>query len=158
MTFDFVQQVKSRAKSIQLDKASIPTSEPDMDKAASHPDPSKRTCSLPPSKDGVSSEQPLASGQAPMRRYKSMLEVDEPPKLRPWNPMSFDELYSTPINESGRAESVAASSDRTEVATRASTDTIKDTVKDLTCQGPPFAYAHSLSAYCASINCVSIFA
>lgn len=78
-----------------------------------------------------------------MRRYKSMLEVDEPPKLRPWNPMSFDELYSAPMNESARAESVAASSDRTEVSMRASMDTIKDTVKVLTCQEPPFAYAHA---------------
>jgi hypothetical protein len=26
-----------------------------------------------------------------------MLEVEDPPKLKPWKPMSFDELYAGPI-------------------------------------------------------------
>jgi hypothetical protein len=28
-----------------------------------------------------------------------MLEVEEPPKLGPWKPMSFEELYAAPIKE-----------------------------------------------------------
>lgn len=144
MTFDFVQQVKARTKSIHLDKTPVSASAPEaeMDKTTSPQDTSKRTCSLPPAKDGAPSTLP--TGQAPMRRFRSMLEVDEPPKLGPWNPMSFDELYSAPLDEKARAESVAASSDRTEVATPASMDTIIDHAKALTCQEFPFNNAYCL--------------
>jgi hypothetical protein len=37
---------------------------------------------------------------ATIRRYRSMLEVEEPPKLGPLNPVSFEELYATPLQSS----------------------------------------------------------
>lgn len=40
-----------------------------------------------------------------------MLEVDEPPKLGPWDPMSFDELYSGPIVAGPKPEPRTATSD-----------------------------------------------
>ncbi|EFZ04071.2 cell division control protein 3 [Metarhizium robertsii ARSEF 23] len=34
-----------------------------------------------------------------VRQYRSMLDVEEPPKLNPLNPMSFDELYTPPSQQ-----------------------------------------------------------
>jgi len=43
--------------------------------------------------------KPVASSLLPstVRHFKSMLDVEEPPKLGPWKPMSYEELYTTPM-------------------------------------------------------------
>lgn len=70
------------------------------DAAPSNPQPSKRTSSLPMTQ-GNTSQASLAppsgtSVQSTVRHYRSMLDVDEPPRIGPWNPMSFDQLYTGP--------------------------------------------------------------
>ncbi|EQK99239.1 cell division control protein 3 [Ophiocordyceps sinensis CO18] len=82
----------------------------------SHPCPSKRTSSLPVGQDNASLPSPASSAAtlAPVtRHYRSMLEVEDPPKLGPWKPMSFDELYSGPIGDAPWPDSRGATQDRT---------------------------------------------
>ncbi|TWU75515.1 hypothetical protein ED733_005669 [Metarhizium rileyi] len=61
---------------------------------------SKRTSSIMATQDTTamtsttSSATPSVTGAA--RHYRSMLDIEEPPKLNPLNPMSFDELYTPP--------------------------------------------------------------
>ena len=111
MTFDsMVHQVKARTRSIHLDRASFNLSGSSTPKESttgpttSPPQPTRRTSSLPL---GQENRDPSASPpQLPenIRHYRSMLDIEEPPKLSPWKPMSFDELYASPIQDVAKPE------------------------------------------------------
>ncbi|KAK1253126.1 hypothetical protein MKX08_004313 [Trichoderma sp. CBMAI-0020] len=101
MTFDLVHQVKSRARSLQLDKSALPPAMVALEQVASQAQSTKRLSSLSTNGQTAAASIPVpAFVPATIRRYRSMLEVEEPPKLGPWNPMSFDELYTTPLQPS----------------------------------------------------------
>lgn len=100
MTFDLVHQVKSRARSLQLDKSTLSPAMVALEQVASQAQSTKRFSSLSNGQTATASFPVPAFVPATIRRYRSMLEVEEPPKLGPWNPMSFEELYSTPLQSS----------------------------------------------------------
>ncbi|KAL7788978.1 septin [Trichoderma ceciliae] len=100
MTFDLVHQVKSRARSLQLDKTALSPAMAALEQVASQAQAAKRVSSLPNGQNAAMQIPVPAFVPATIRRYRSMLEVEEPPKLGPWSPMSFEELYSGPIQSS----------------------------------------------------------
>lgn len=100
MTFDLVHQVKSRARSLQLDKSTLSPAMVALEQVASQAQATKRLSSLSTGQAATANFPVPAFVPATIRRYRSMLEVEEPPKLGPWNPMSFEELYSTPLQSS----------------------------------------------------------
>lgn len=100
MTFDLVHQVKSRARSLQLDKSTLSPAMVALEQVASQAQSSKRLSSVSNGQAATASFPVPAFVPATIRRYRSMLEVEEPPRLGPWNPMSFEELYSTPLQSS----------------------------------------------------------
>ncbi|KAM0514233.1 hypothetical protein ACHAPE_007070 [Trichoderma viride] len=101
MTFDLVHQVKSRARSLQLDKSALSPAMVALEQVASHAQSTKRLSSLSSNGQTATTSIPVpAFVPATIRRYRSMLEVEEPPKLGPLNPVSFEELYATPLQSS----------------------------------------------------------
>lgn len=101
MTFDLVHQVKSRARSLQLDKSALSPAMVALEQVASHAQSTKRLSSLSSNGHIATTSIPVpAFVPATIRRYRSMLEVEEPPKLGPLNPVSFEELYATPLQSS----------------------------------------------------------
>ena len=97
---NLVNHVKARTRSIQFDKGPIVSLSDHLGSPGSHPRPSKRTSSLAVSEDIGSSRSAFHDPRGPIRRYKSMLEVETPPSIKPVEPMSFDELYASPITAS----------------------------------------------------------
>jgi hypothetical protein len=98
-----VQHVKARTRSVQLDKrvpqdwpTKAPTGFPET--APRLPNRSKRTYSLPPGRCSeeiteLDRSMALKIEHQNIRRFRSMLEVEEPPMLGPWKPMCFDDIY-----------------------------------------------------------------
>ncbi|RCI10367.1 hypothetical protein L249_4291 [Ophiocordyceps polyrhachis-furcata BCC 54312] len=93
--------------------------------AAAHPLPSRRISSLPTGQDYARRQSmpnsTATSLEASTRHYRSMLDVEDPPRLGPLHPMSYDELYAgqtipsdserlTTLNTFDRAESFTDSS------------------------------------------------
>lgn len=71
----------------------------DQSSAAAEPTiASKRTSSIMATQDMTiipsASSSAAPSITSTVRHYRSMLDVEDPPKLNPLNPMSFDELYT----------------------------------------------------------------
>lgn len=96
MTFDFVNHVKARTRSIQLDN-SILTTLTSTETSGQHPQPGKRTSSLALGRENQDpSRSSFTAKPASIRRYKSMLEVEDAPRISPMKPMTFEELYTTP--------------------------------------------------------------
>lgn len=106
MAIDLIHQVhqattRARHRSVHLDKgissltAMLSPSEP----VASPRQPPRRISSLPLGQENLNPSTIDLQAPATIRHYRSMLDVDEPPKLSPWKPMSFDELYASPIQE-----------------------------------------------------------
>ena len=101
MTFDLVHQVKARTRSIHLDKgvlslaAMVTPAEPVTTRRKA----TRRTSSLPLGQENVNPCEGELQSPATIRHYRSMLDVEDPPKLSPWKPMCFDELYSSPIQD-----------------------------------------------------------
>ncbi|KAI8713164.1 hypothetical protein NCS52_01260000 [Fusarium sp. LHS14.1] len=97
MTFDLIQHVKARTRSVHFDKGTFSlTSAPPAESSAKTSNDSKRASSLPV---GQENQPPSPDrSRATAQQYRSMLEAEaeEPPKLSPMNPMSFDELYVDP--------------------------------------------------------------
>lgn len=110
MTFDLVHQVKSRARSLQLDKSVLTPAMLALEQVASQAQATKRVSSLSTGSGTAAQFTVPAFVPATIRRYRSMLEVDEPPKLGPWSPMSFDELYSSPLESPGGSDTYDPSS------------------------------------------------
>ncbi|KAL0930430.1 septin [Colletotrichum truncatum] len=95
MAMNLVQQVKARARSIQLDKAITPEA-------------SKRSSSLPTKaqddqakrKENIRHAPESSSSSAgTVRHYKSMLDVDDAPKIGPSHPISYDDLYHSHLKD-----------------------------------------------------------
>ncbi|PNP52798.1 hypothetical protein THARTR1_06639 [Trichoderma harzianum] len=97
MTFDLVHHVKSRARSLQLDKTALTPAMVALEQVAAQAQATKRLSGLSTVQNAAVQFSVPAFVPAAIRRYRSMLEVDEPPRLGPWSPMSYDELYSSPI-------------------------------------------------------------
>ncbi|KAL7921691.1 septin [Trichoderma austrokoningii] len=111
MTFDLVHQVKSRARSLQLDKSTLSPAMVALEQVASQVQATKRLSSLSANGQTATASFPVpAFVPATIRRYRSMLEVEEPPRLGPWNPMSFEELYATPLQSSMESDDYDPSS------------------------------------------------
>jgi septin 7 len=102
MPFDLVREVKTRTRSIQLDKGSL--SFMVTDAALSQTQASRRSTSMPQGQENAIPVTPAPKPEptsAPSTiRLKGVLDVEEAPKLGPWKPMSYDELYSNPIQDS----------------------------------------------------------
>ncbi|KAL7933761.1 septin [Trichoderma chlorosporum] len=97
MTFDLVHHVKSRARSLQLDKTALTPAMVALEQVAAQAQATRRMSCLPNGQNAIVQFSVPAYVPAAIRRYRSMLEVDEPPNLGPWSPMSYDELYTSPI-------------------------------------------------------------
>lgn len=91
---NMVNRVKARTRSIQFDKNILGES---MAMTGNQPKPNKRTSSLVLGQENAEPASPSTQPSAAVRRYKSMLEVEDPPKIEAAEPMSFDELYAEPI-------------------------------------------------------------
>lgn len=91
---NMVNRVKARTRSIQFDRNILGES---MASTGNQPKPNKRTSSLALGQENVEPTSPAKEPPISVRRYKSMLEVEDPPKLEAAEPMSFDELYAEPI-------------------------------------------------------------
>lgn len=84
---------KARTKSVQFDKSVISLDASDgissVDGSSTGPVPGTRTSSLPTgeNKENINT----------IRHYRSMLDVEDPPKLPIAKPMSYEELYPKPI-------------------------------------------------------------
>ncbi|KAM0438802.1 hypothetical protein ACHAPT_001561 [Fusarium lateritium] len=97
MTFDLIQHVRARTRSVHFDKTALfLTSAPPVESNAKLSNDSKRASSLPVGQEN----QPPSPDSSPatVQHYRSMLDVEaqEPPTLSPMNPMTFDELYVDP--------------------------------------------------------------
>lgn len=104
MTIDLVQQVKSRARSVQLDKNAISASVTEIGSNTTEASITEKP--RPNSVSGTGQEnarKSSAPASVPLivRPVRSMLQVEQPPNLRPLEPMSFVELYSPPVEETG---------------------------------------------------------
>lgn len=81
---------------------------------------------------------------ATVRHNRSMLDVDDPPKLSPWKPMSFDELYSGPIQVATNSEPVDDTKCSTATAGSPRSATARQQrLSDSTSQEPPQASANT---------------
>lgn len=96
---DLSYHTRSRTKSVQFDKVKIASGESVEDSAlppvrpasvAGPPIPGNRISSLPGNQ-----QENLGS----IRRYKSMLDVEEPPRLPVTQPLTYEELYPQPPPE-----------------------------------------------------------
>lgn len=98
MTFDFVHHVKARTRSVQLDKVALQSISQLAFRSQCHPQPGKRTSSLGTGLENTRPPSPASIQH--IRRYRSMLEVEDPPIIQAVEPMTFDELYPRKLDES----------------------------------------------------------
>ncbi|KAF4443153.1 cell division control CDC3 [Fusarium acutatum] len=126
MTFDLVQHVKARSRSVHFDRnlmfmatAPLAGSSPKVSRD------SKRTISFPLSQDDKSPSSPSSPGPSTVCHYRSMLDVDiqDPPILSPMKPVSFDELYvySATIGPAGDEQMANVKHNRDHLTVEAST-------------------------------------
>ncbi|KAH7160252.1 Septin-domain-containing protein [Dactylonectria estremocensis] len=97
MTFDLLEHVRARSRSLALDRTTIDNTISSFTAASSttkDPD-ARRHSSVPLRKIDVPLRPGTSSGNMPP--YRSMLVVEEPPRLGPWSPLSYHELYSSTI-------------------------------------------------------------
>ncbi|KAJ0165452.1 hypothetical protein CTA2_11222, partial [Colletotrichum tanaceti] len=89
MVLKLVEHVRARTRSVQLDKSTAC-------------DSSRRYSSLPGTVDIVvhkakgnsrSTSEAFSDSTVTVRRYKSMLDVDDAPKIGPNKPISYEDLY-----------------------------------------------------------------
>ncbi|KAL7915664.1 septin [Trichoderma velutinum] len=113
MTFDLVHHVKSRARSLQLDKTALTPAMIALEQVAAQAQATKRLSGLSTGQNAAVQFPVPAFVPAAIRRYRSMLEVDEPPKLGPWSPMSYEELYSSPLQPAVRSDNEPSSDQST---------------------------------------------
>ncbi len=89
MHFDIGHPIKGRTRSVQLEKnidytAAEPAKAESVQECLSSPPvPAARSSSLPAGKENIGS----------VRQYRSMLDVEGPPKLGPVKTFTYDELY-----------------------------------------------------------------
>lgn len=94
---DHHTRARARTKSVPFTKAIFGSRE------SLHDDPPARPSSVPalslPERRSVSLTVRLQEIVPSIRHYKSMLDVDEAPKLPATQPMTYDELYVEPLTE-----------------------------------------------------------
>ena len=142
MPFTLVHQAKYRTRSVQLDQASLAAAKIDLGSPRTQQPQSKRIASFPAASQRPSFSPPVAPLPNAALPYRSMLDVDDPPKLGTCTTMSSEELNSGPM-EPTNFDSDGESSDITEIASP--TFTLKHQASTLTCQKPPIANAHACS-------------
>ncbi|KAH8172740.1 septin domain-containing protein [Sarocladium implicatum] len=101
MTLGLVNHIKARTRSVQIDKTTAFEAGMSPVEARSQSRASHRLSGLSigdENRDPMASKSPVPP--TVVRRYRSMLDIEEPPKLSPWKPMSFEELYSEPMQKS----------------------------------------------------------
>lgn len=102
MTLGLYQHIKTRTRSAQLDKSMFFDNgnirAPENQRPGSPTSHRLSSLSTRAEKETCFDGRPASPiPAATVRRFKSMLEVEDPPKLSPWKPMSFEELYTGPI-------------------------------------------------------------
>ncbi|KAK7422254.1 Cell division control protein 3 [Neonectria punicea] len=109
MAFGLMEHVRARTRSVALDKAAVTTAvtNPATESATIDQD-ARRHSSVPLGRQNRG-RSPSPSPPATIRHYRSMLDVEEAPKLSPWKPLSFDELYSGPIRDVAKPEELVQS-------------------------------------------------
>lgn len=133
MTTESAKQGKTHARN------SSPEAMQDQNGASAEPTiASKRTSSIVAKHDTttvVSITTPVIPSVADtVRQYRSMLDVEEPPKLNPLNPMSFDELYTPPSQQPPKSASEKPLYESTaNGACGTLANTADSQVKDLSC-------------------------
>ena len=87
---------RSRTKSVQFEKSVLSLNSVDdgssREGTASPPVPGMRTSSLPPAGDNNKENVNVNT----IRHHRSMLDVEDPPRLPVAQPLSYDELYPRP--------------------------------------------------------------
>ncbi|OAA80880.1 cell division control protein 3 [Akanthomyces lecanii RCEF 1005] len=129
MPFTLVHQAKYRTRSVQLDQASLAAAKIDLGSPRTQQPQSKRIASLPAASQRLSSSPPVAPLPNAALPYRSMLDVDDPPKLGTCTAMSSEELNPGPMQPT-KFDSDGGSSDITEIASP--TFTLKHQASTLT--------------------------
>ncbi|KPM43609.1 Cell division control protein 3 [Neonectria ditissima] len=98
MAFGLMEHVRARTRSVALNKDALATAitTPSGEPSVPVDQETRRHSSMPLGRHNRG-ESPSPEPPATIRHYRSMLDVEEPPKLSAWKPISFDELYSGPI-------------------------------------------------------------
>lgn len=142
MPFTLVHKAKHRTQSVQLNQASLAAAKIDLGSPRTQQPQAKRIASLPAASQRSSSSPPVAPLSNASPPYRSMIDMDDPPKLEPCTTMSSEELNSG-STESTKFDSDGGNSDITEVASPIFT--LKHQGSTITCQEPPIANAHACS-------------
>ena len=116
----FAQHIRDRARSVQLDQPVSRAVASAVNSAESTASANKlelttRVSSLnghelpenaPPLRSPVIGSPPSVpfSGPAAIRHYRSMLDVEEPPRIGPVRPLSYDGLYDNPIQQNNKSD------------------------------------------------------
>lgn len=98
---DLSYHTRARTKSVQFDKVKIGSSEA-LDESESPPIRPASVAGRLPGSSRISSiplQQQENFGSGSLRRFKSMLDVEEPPRLPVTQPMTYEELYPQPPPE-----------------------------------------------------------
>lgn len=148
-----VNHVRARARSIQLEKGI--NSSTDSPTCGSYRRPGRRRGILALGPENI---VPSANYECPatIRRYRSMIYVEEPPKIRTPEPMSYDELYPAPPESPPQPEETMQPRRRrtTENSSWMSSDHFKETSQDSTSLNFPLPLASPILALHA-LNCHS---
>jgi hypothetical protein len=100
MAFDLlVHQVKSRSRSIQLEKNSLNIHFPGTTRSTSPVPSGRRSTSLPTASEN---QPPSNSRPSNVRSIDQVLGAKDPPTIAPWKPMSYEELYSNPVQNAAK--------------------------------------------------------
>ncbi|KAM0563733.1 hypothetical protein ACHAPJ_001465 [Fusarium lateritium] len=100
MTFDLVQHVKARTRSVHFDRNILLMASPAFSESWRKSSRDyKRAASL--GQENEFPSPPSSPRPSTVHQYRSMLDVDvqDPPTLSPMKPMSFDKLYIDLMNE-----------------------------------------------------------
>jgi hypothetical protein len=88
-------QVKVRTRSVHFDVSQERALAAFLlDTASTHPKAGRRSSSLALGSENKAPSTGTHSAAGTIRRFRSMLEVEDPPKVNLVEPMSFDELYA----------------------------------------------------------------
>lgn len=104
MAFDLLDHVRARSRSLAVDRTAVARAILTSPTDSSTQNSDTRRHSGIPLGQMNRSASPVASPPATVRHHRSMLDVEEPPKLGPWKPLSFEELYANPIDDAANPE------------------------------------------------------
>jgi septin 7 len=96
MVLGLSNQVKMRTRSVHFDVSQERALAAFLlDTASTYPKAGRRSSSLALGSENIAPSTETHSAAGTIRRFRSMLEVEDAPKINPVEPMSFDELYAT---------------------------------------------------------------